>query len=101
MKINVTGLEQYQRYAKPVKPGEGAVSAGIARTVGASNTDKVTISQSAAQRAEAGRLVPALSAEVESTAAPERVEALRQAVQDGSYHVSAGDVADAILDRLI
>ena len=65
------------------------------------NTDKVTISQGAAARAEAGRVASSLAAEVEGSASPERMEALRRAVQDGSYEVPSVDVADAILDRIV
>lgn len=103
MKINSPGLEHYQSYVKSVK-NNGENSAAKAKGKGAasaSNTDKVTISASAAQRAETSRLAAALSSEVEGAASPERMEALRAAVQDGSYQVAAEDVADAILDRLV
>lgn len=101
MKINSPGLEHYQSYVKSVKSGEAPGAKGKAKTGAAGNTDKVTISQGAAARAEAGRVASSLAAEVEGAASPERLETLRQAVQDGSYDVPAADVADAILDRLI
>lgn len=101
MKINSPGLDHYQSYVKSVKSNDGPGAKGKAKAAAAGNTDKVTISQGAAARAEAGRLASSLAAEVENTASPERIESLRQAVQDGSYSVPAEDVADAILDRLV
>lgn len=100
MKINLpSGLDKYQTYVKSVKSGEASGAKAAARA-GAGNTDKVTISESAVARAEAGRVAPGIAAEVEGSAGPERLEELHAAVQNGTYSVAAGDVADAILDRL-
>ena len=99
MKINSPGLDHYKTYVKSVKAGEGTGAKGKLKAA-AENTDKVTISQDAVARAETGRLVSTIAAEVEGAASSERIEELRQAVQSGSYTVSAADVADAILDRL-
>ncbi len=101
MKINAPGLEQYQKYVKAVKSGESSAAKTKSGAVFSENTDKVTISQDAALRAEAGRLSAGVTAEVEDSAAPARLEALREAVQGGGYSVPAEDVANAILDRLV
>ncbi len=53
MKINAPGLEQYQKYVKAVKSGESSAAKTKSGAVFSENTDKVTISQDAALRAEA------------------------------------------------
>lgn len=98
MKINPSaGLEQYQKYTKPVKNGTAANAAGKA----APRSDTVSFSDDAVARAEAGRVAGGIAAEVESAASPERLEELRAAVENGTYNVPAGDVADAILDMKV
>lgn len=101
MKINSPGLEHYQSYVKSVKSNESAGTKGNAGAAAPHNTDKVTISQDAAARAEIGRLSSSLAAEVEGAASPERMAMLQEAVQSGSYSVSAADVADAMLNRIV
>ena len=100
MKINSSaGLEHYQSYSKKVKDGDKLAKAKGAFS--ANNTDKVEISDGAAARAEASRIAPALAAEVESTASPERISALSTAVQEGTYYVESEDIADAMLDAKV
>lgn len=97
MKINASGLDRYQSVVQQAKTGEAAKPRQGAR---AANTDKVTISGDAAARAGLSRLASSVAAEVDASASPARIEQLRTAVQDGSYHVETGDIADAILARL-
>lgn len=100
MKINASGLDQYQQYVKSVKNEEKA-GVKLSGGVKTSNTDKVVISEEAAAKAEASRVSAALTAEVEGAASPERLAQLTEAVRDGSYHVASEDIADAILERLV
>lgn len=97
MKITSSGLEHYQSVVQNVKNGEAAAK-GKAVEKAFGRADKVTLSEDAASRAELSRFATALSGEVESTASPERISELTEAVQSGSYHVASGDIADAILD---
>lgn len=100
MKINASnGLEQYQKYAQAVKNGDSVVAKGKAdeKAAAAQNTDKVTLSEAAAARAETSRIASALSAEVDSTVSAERLAQLSAQVNDGSYYVPTGALADAIL----
>lgn len=101
MKITSGGIDYYQKVQslKGEKASGGKAKAGAASSQGKS--DKVVISQEAAARAEASRLASAMGAEVDGAVSPERLEALRASVADGSYHVDAESLADAILARLL
>ena len=100
MKITSSGLERYQSAVQNAKSSESSLKSKVAGG-SAGRADKVTLSENAACRAELSRLASALSSEVEGAASPERLSELRQAVQDGSYHVASGDIADAILDLTV
>lgn len=102
MKINGSGLERYQSVVSSLKAGEAGKGKGKAPGRAAeANTDKVTISGDAARRAEVSRAASGIAAEVDAGVGAERIEALRTSVQNGSYHVAAEDIADAILERVI
>lgn len=64
----------------------------------ARNTDKAEFSGSG-RASFADTLRTAARNAAEGSASPERIDALRSAVKDGSYSVSAEAVADAILGR--
>lgn len=100
MKINGSGLERYQSVVSSLKAGEAGKGKAPGRAA-AANTDKVTISGDAARRAEVSRAASGIAAEVDAGVGAERIEALRASVQNGSYHVAAEDIADAILERVI
>ncbi len=96
MKIQSSmGLEQYRSYQKKLKDGEGTVKTKAGSPL---NTDKVTISDSAAAHAEAAKVAPSLAAEVEEMGGAQRLQLLQNKVQNGEYNVAAEDVADAILN---
>lgn len=62
------------------------------------NTDKAEFSGNA-RASFADTLRTAAKSAAESSASSERIEALNVAVKNGSYNISAEDVADAILGR--
>lgn len=99
MKVNPSaGYEQYQSYVQSVKSKEAAQAKneGKARAAGV-NTDKVTLSGNAAARVEYGRIASAAAAEADGLGAATRLDALRERVQAGTYYVSTGTLANAIL----
>lgn len=105
MKINPSvGFEHYKSAVQSYKSGDTSavrlqdeLRAAVAEP---KNTDKVTISESAASRAEIGRITGAISAQIESAGSMDRIAELRAAVQNGTYSVPAADVAAAILGNL-
>lgn len=97
MKITSSGLEHYQKVAQNVN-NKGAAAAKTAGAPAAGRADKVTLSENAAARAELSRFTSALAAEAEGAVSAQRLGELREAVQNGSYHVESADIADAILD---
>ena len=63
------------------------------------NTDKVTISSDASAMAEVGRMASSMSAEVNNLGNSARLAELGEQVRNGTYFVSTGTLADAILGR--
>lgn len=61
------------------------------------NTDQIQISLEGTRKVEVEQLTRAISAEMHESVAPERLEELRQAIQEKNYYVSAGDLADAMM----
>lgn len=98
MKINSQGIERYQSVVKQVKTGDDAHGKTSAGKLTSAKTDKVTISGDGAARAEISRLASSIAAEVDSPASSERIDGLRQAVEQGTYNVPSEDIADAMLD---
>lgn len=99
MKINPSaGHDYYQSYIQGLKNAENKAGADAKPPAGTvTNTDKVTFSNSAAVRSEVSRLATTVAAQVEETGSSARINELRTAVQNGSYSVPAGEVANAIL----
>lgn len=62
--------------------------------------DTVMISPQAASFREVEQNTRTVAAEVNSSVSPEKINSLKAQIAAGTYNVSAGDVADAILDRL-
>lgn len=98
MKINPTAAYQaYSRISERVRPvrmeesGEQPFCSG--------KTDQIQISPEAAHSQEVERYSRAVAAELCRPASPERLEALRTAIQNGEYHVSAETLADAMMKK--
>lgn len=93
MKINENGrispLQAYQKNNISAKTSKGATSAG---------RDEVTISSEALEMARGG----ASSVNAEQRAAREqKVEQIKQAVQNGTYEIDAQKIADTIIKNLL
>lgn len=101
MKIDLNGA--YRAYAKSSttlpQPGEKAPGKG-SRTLSAT-TDRVSISSAAAQHSELDKLSHGIAAEADGAVAPERLAALRQAVQSGDYNIPTEKLAEALLNAYV
>ena len=99
MKINpsVFGVGKTPRPEHDLPAKAAADSAPAAR--GDNNTDKISISPAGARQADVDHLTKSVLAEIQRPASPERLDALRTAVQSGAYRVPAGDLADALMRR--
>ncbi len=62
--------------------------------------DTVSISPEAASFREIERSTRTISSDIENYASQEKINSLKAQIADGTYNVSAEEVADAILDRL-
>ena len=97
MKVNpAAAFHIYQKaadYTRPSHPREGA--RGAARP--GAKADQVQISPEAARRQEVEQLAKSVTAQIMAPASPQRLEALRQAVQENAYHVPAGQLAEALM----
>lgn len=102
MKINqAQGLQQYQNYVPSVKAEETASFKTLLEEKFAvqntGNTDKVTISEDAAMKAELGRAATAIGSEINGLGSAQRLAELKMAIDSGGYNVSTAALADAIL----
>lgn len=100
MKINPSGgYGIYPTYVSSVKSGEAAQPENKVKekNPAAANTDKISFSGEASAKAEIGRVTSTISAEVNNLGSAERIVALREQVQGGTYHVPTEDLADAII----
>lgn len=87
-KIGKSGLKGYTN----MMTTPGRVTAG--------QRDKVSISPEASSFRELDRSTKAIASDVHGSASQEKINSLKAQIQAGTYNVSAGSVADAILDRM-
>jgi len=101
MKINPTAA--FQAYNKMTEhsrsphlvelPTEESMQRG-------SHTDQIQISPEGARKMEIDQLTKAIVSETKTPASSERLEKLRTAVRNGTYHIPTGDLADAVMRHL-
>lgn len=89
---NYTSAVNAYRFAAESKPRKADKATAAPKT----NTDKADFS-SAARASFADSLKAAARNSADSSASPERIKALTEAVANGTYNVSAQDVASSIL----
>ena len=61
------------------------------------NTDQIEIRPEGARKMEAEQLTKAIAAELREPASPEKLNELREAIQNKSYHVPTGDLVNAMM----
>ena len=87
-KVGSTGIKAYTN----VMSSAGRPTAG--------QRDKVSISPEASAFREISETKQSISSEVSEAGSEERIKSLKAQIQAGTYNVSAGSVADAILGRM-
>ena len=97
MNINTNVYKQYVKSGSTRK-APGSFYIGAQKAV-SQKTDSFSLSSNASMFRECGKVIKSAVAEASSPAADERISAIRRSIRDGSYNVSAGQVADAILGR--
>lgn len=99
MKINTNVYKQY------VKSGSSKISRnflyGGAEKNTAEKKDSFSLSSEASMFRECGKVIKSAVSEITAPANESRISMLRQQIINGSYNVSSGQVADAILDRIM
>ncbi len=88
------------------KPGSVRPSKALSESAGKSsektkNTDQISISSQGAQMAEVEQLSKAVISEIEQPTSQEKLDSIKAAVKENSYHVSTSELADVILQRWI
>lgn len=99
MNINTNVYKQY------VKSGSSKISRnflyGGTEKTSAEKKDSFSLSSEASMFRECGRIIRSSVAEITAPADKDRLSALKQQIANGSYNVSSGQIADAILDRIV
>lgn len=80
MKMNYSGEEKVSAYSKK---------------------DSFSLSSEASLFRECGKTIKSAAAEITSPVSDEKIASLKSCIKNGSYYVSSGQIADAILDRLV
>ena len=102
MKINPTAA--YQAYGKISEYGHSSRRGGAAGAQAApqpGKTDRIQISPEATRQLEVEQLSRSIMAEIREPASPERLEALRNAVQKGEYNIPTDQLVDAVMRHLV
>lgn len=99
MNINTNIYKQY------VKSGSSRVSHnyifGGTEKISAEKKDSFSLSSEASMFRECGKVIKSAVAEITSSADEDRINSLRQQIRNGSYNISSGQVADAILTGIM
>lgn len=98
MKINAAAAYQYYKAYMPSSAGEQQVSAVRRETPG--KTDVVSISGDASQRSPLARLAQDISAQLETSVSPSRIQSLRTAIENNEYRIPSEVLADSMLNVL-
>lgn len=69
------------------------------RAASTEHTDQVQISAEGARKAGIQQITDTIVSEIHEPASAEKLESLRDAVQNKTYHVSTPDLVDAIIKR--
>ena len=100
MNINTNVYKQY------IKSGSskrccGNYSYTPAEKAAAAKTDCFSLSSEASMFRECGKVIKSSVAEITAPASENRINSLRQQIQSGTYSISAENIADAILERVV
>ena len=96
MKINSTLLNKAYRIGVTTKDKKSSNSTVLPEGM---NTDKVSMSSSALSASFAYKVSKNVAEEIESSYSTTSLEALKSAIQNGTYDVSNEKLADAILGK--
>lgn len=89
---NYLKTQEYGTHNKESEPGTAVKPSGTKQ-------DQVCISADAAAYSARDKQVKAIASEVNAIGSPERLHALHDQIQSGTYQVSPERVADAMLSR--
>lgn len=65
------------------------------------NTDQIQISPEGSRKMAADQLSRSIMSEIREASSPQRLESLRTAVQEGTYHVPTGLLVDAVMRQCL
>ncbi len=105
MKINpAAAFNAYNKTVEKISSTQSSTAARpaestTARAAAAEHTDQVEISAEGARKAGIQQITDAIVSEIHEPASAEKIEALRDAVQNKSYRVATSDIANAIMKR--
>ena len=105
MKINpAAAFNAYNKTVEKISSSQSSTAAHSAdsaptRAAAAEHTDQVQISAEGARKAGIQQITDTIVSEIHEPASPEKLEALRDEVQNKTYHVSTQDLVDAIMKR--
>lgn len=100
MKINPTALNRYYQASAKNAASDSKTSLNATETTSAAKIDTVSISSAGSSHCEISKISKSIMKEISKMDEPARIDAIKKAVEDGTYQVSASAVADSILQHL-
>ncbi|MGN1482005.1 flagellar biosynthesis anti-sigma factor FlgM [Porcipelethomonas sp.] len=100
MNINTNIYKQYVKSGNSCSRLKYNYSSGE-KVSSSSKTDSFSLSSEASMFRECGKTIKNAVAEITSPASDDRIASLKSRIENGNYFVSSGQIADAILDRLV
>ena len=98
MKINPTAAyHAYNKISEHLRPSRQEETEHLQPQIG--NVDQIQISAKAARSQELEQYSRTVTARLCQPASAQRLESLRTAIQNGEYHVSTEDLADAMMKK--
>jgi len=94
-----SGFNIYKANARSAMNCENSVGKSVS-SAAPNKMDTISISAQGAQQKETAKLVSSITKEITADADSAKVNALKTAIQNGTYSVSAEKIADAILNGL-
>lgn len=99
MNINTNIYKQYVKSGCSRIPRSYSYSG--CEKVAAEKKDSFSLSSEASMFRECGKVIKSAVAEITSSAGEDKINSLKQQIENGSYNISSGQIADAILAGII
>ena len=101
MNINTNIYKQYIKSGTSCGRMNFNSFSGSGKVSASGKKDSFSLSSEASMFMECGKTIKSAVGSITASASDERIASLKEQISSGNYYVSSGQIADAILDRLV